>query len=50
MRVAQAAMHLLSLLSDSELCVTVADTQEMLTEHLLKEKGKVMAIPFSHCN
>lgn len=49
-RVARAAMHLLSPLSDSELCATVPDTQEMLTEHLLKEKGKVTAIPFSYRN
>lgn len=36
-------MPLLSPWSDSELCATVADTQEMLTEHSLEEKGKEMS-------
>lgn len=36
----------MSPLLDSELCATAADTQEMLTEHLLKEKGKEMSISF----
>lgn len=39
-------MHLLSPLLDSELCDTAADTREMLTEHLLKEKGKEMSNSF----